>query len=188
MRSADVSFIGGKDGFQRIAVRGRQRRVIGTYTSSGPGIHPVGDAVARNVVLAGLVLLVSLAILVTHLRKGLKYARAEGRPTGAAGPSGRVAQTYVAAIAFVAILILVVTVIMTVYALCQIIAPGVFAASGGRVGASRSLIDSAYITLALLVVLAVHRGLVSPGIQVLDVWKRPKTPGSAPPETPSPPA
>jgi hypothetical protein len=94
----------------------------------------------------------------------------------------------VAAIAFVAILVLVVTVIMTVYALFQIVAPGVFAASGGRVGAARSLIDSAYITLALLVVLAVHRGLVSPGIQVLDVWKRRKAPGSPAQETPPPPA
>jgi hypothetical protein len=159
-------------------------RLIGTTTSSGPGIHPVGDAVARNVVLSGLVLLVSLAILVTHLRRGLEYARAEGRPTGAAGPSGRVAQTYVAAIAFVAILILVVTVIVTVYTLFQIAAPGVFAPSRGRVGSAKSLIDSAYITIVLLVVLGVHRGMVAPGIQVLDGWKRRKAPAS--PESPPP--
>lgn len=158
-------------------------RLIGTYSGpAGPGIHPVGDAVARNVVLSGLVLVVSLAILVVHLRKGLEYARAEG---SSAGPSGRVAQTYVAAVAFVSILVLVVAVILAVYTIFQLVAPGVFVASGGRVGAARSLIDSGYVALVLLAVLGTHRGLVAPGIQVLDVWKSRK---SAAPEAPQPPA
>ena len=143
-------------------------RLIGRSTASGPGIHPVGDAVARNVVLGGLVVVVSLAILVVHLRKGLEYARAEG---SSAGPSGRVAQTYVAAVAFVSVLVFVVALILAAYTIFQIVAPGVFAAASGRVGASRSLINDGYIALVVLVVLITHRRLVSPGIQILNGWK-----------------
>ena len=156
-------------------------RLIGKDSASGPGIHPVGDSVARNVVLAGLVLIVSLAVLVVHLRKGLEYARAEGHP---AGPSGRVAQTYVAAVAFVSILVLVIAVVVAMYTLFQLVAPGAFAASGGRVGAARTLINSGYVALVLVVVLGAHRALVSPGIQVLDLWK-PRQPTA--PEAPRPP-
>lgn len=157
-------------------------RLIGTSTASGPGIHPVGDAVARNAVLAGLVLVVSLVILVMHLGKGLEYARGEATPTG---PSGRVAQTYVAAVAFLSILIFVVAVVVAVYTIFQLIAPGVFAASGGRVTTARSLIDSGYVALVVLAVLVAHRRLVPPGIQVLDLWK---TGRSAAPESTQPPA
>jgi hypothetical protein len=152
-------------------------RLIGTTRAVGPAIHPVGDAVARNVVLSLIVLLVSVTIFAVHLGKGLEYARADGAP----GPSTRVAQTYVAAVAFVSILASVVTLIVAIYAIFQLIAPGVFAAGGGRSGAGRTLIDSVYVSAVLAVVLVTHHRLVPPGIQVLDVLLRRRAGHPAPP-------
>jgi hypothetical protein len=143
-------------------------RLIGTTRASGPGLHPVGDAVARDVVLSAIVLVVSVAILAVHLGKGLEYARADG----AAGPSARVAQTYVAAVAFVSVLALVVIVVAVVYSVFQLVAPGVFGAAGGRSGAGRTLIDTVYVSAVLGIVLVAHHRLVPPGIEVLDVLTR----------------
>ena len=77
-----------------------------------------------------------------------------------------------AAVAFVSILGLVIMVIVSAYTIFEIVAPGVFFASGGRTGASRSLIDTVYVALVLAVVLVSHHRLTAPGIQILDVVKR----------------
>ncbi|MGH9045641.1 MAG: hypothetical protein ACRDVP_12610 [Acidimicrobiales bacterium] len=151
-------------------------QLIGTTRLAGPGIHPVGDAVARGAVLSGIVVVVSLAILVVHLGKGLEYARADG---AARGPSGRVGQTYVAAVAFVSVLVFVLSVIVALYAVFKIIAPGVFGAAAGRTGAGRMIIDALWSAAVAIAVAASHRGLLPPGIQVLDLF-RGKPPSALP--------
>lgn len=155
-------------------------RLIGTVHASGPGLHPVGDSVARDAVMSGIVLVVSLGVLAIHLGKGLEYARAESGPPG---PSARVAETYVAAVAFVSILVLVVAVVLALYTVFQLIAPGVFAASGGRTGAARTLIDTGYVAVLIVAVLVTHHRLVTPGIQVLDVLRRRRSAPQAQPPT-----
>jgi hypothetical protein len=133
-------------------------RFIGSHSS------PIGDSVARTLVLAGLVTLVSLILLVTHLRRGLTLARADAALTS---PSRRVGQTYVSAVAFLSVLVFLVVSVLAVYLVFVIGGPGVFGSlGGGRVTAGRYLIEAAYLGLVAGVILWTHRNLVPPGLHV----------------------
>jgi hypothetical protein len=112
-------------------------------------------------VLGGLITVVSVAILVVHLRQGLLFARADGE----AGPSQRVARSYVAAVAFLSVLILLAGTVMGIYLLFEIAGPGIFGGSGGRIPAVRSLIIVAYVVLVADLILYTHRDLVTPGLR-----------------------
>jgi hypothetical protein len=144
-------------------------RLIGTHDS------PIADAVARAVVLGGLVMLASLVLLVTHLRRGIDLARAD--PEGP-GPSRRVGQSYVSAVAFVSMLVLLVVAILSVYLVFAIAGPGVFGSFGGRTSALRDLLLALYLGLVAVVVLRTHRSLVAPGLHLFgrgatDGWTGP---------------
>ncbi|MHB1582629.1 MAG: hypothetical protein ACYCU7_03670 [Acidimicrobiales bacterium] len=141
------------------------------------GGHGVADQVARGVLLGGLVAVVSLAVLVVHLGRGLAFARVD--PTG--GPSQRVARSYVAAVAFAAVLLLIVATIAVVYLVVDINAPGVFGI-GGTDEAARLLVVAAWLDLIALAILVTHRNLVSPGLRF---GRRPVVP--PPPPAPPPP-
>lgn len=133
------------------------------------GIHPIGDAAARGVVLGGLITLVSVAILVVHLRRGLAFAGADGTT----GPSQRVARSYVAGVAFLAVLTLLVAAVAAIYLLFVIAGPGVFGAGAGRIQAVRYLIVALYVGTVAGVILRTHRDLVTPGLRF---WKERPTP------------
>jgi hypothetical protein len=137
-------------------------QLIGSHPGiSRPGIHPIGDAAARGAVLGGLITLVSVAILFVHLRRGLLFARADGE----AGPSQRVARSYVAAVAFLSVLVLLAATVMGIYLLFEIAGPGIFGAGGGRIPAVRNLIVVAYVGLVAAFILHTHRDLVTPGLR-----------------------
>ncbi|HXA31822.1 MAG TPA: hypothetical protein VNV87_06155 [Acidimicrobiales bacterium] len=137
-------------------------QLIGSHPGpSLPGIHPIGDAAARGAVLGGLITVVSVAILVVHLRQGLLFARADGE----AGPSQRVARSYVAAVAFLSVLILLAGTVMGIYLLFEIAGPGIFGGGGGRIPAVRNLIIVAYVVLVADLILYTHRDLVTPGLR-----------------------
>jgi hypothetical protein len=155
----------------------------------GAGTHLVGDAVARAAVFGGIITVISVAVLMPHLRRGLALSSPDGTP------AKRVAQSYVSAVAFIAVLAAVVGLIVTIYAIFQIIAPGVFhsggatairsisfgparllapgkvlasggfhvqviAGSGGRIPALRHLLTSLYFMLAATIILCGHLRLV----------------------------
>jgi hypothetical protein len=137
-------------------------QLIGSHPGvSRPGIHPIGDAAARGAVLGGLITVVSLAILIVHLRRGLLFARADGE----SGPSQRVARSYVAAVAFLSVLVLLAATVIGIYLLFGIAGPGIFGGGGGRIPAVRNLIVVAYIGLVAGLVLHTHRDLVTPGLR-----------------------
>ena len=122
-----------------------------------PGI---GNAVARAVVIGGLITLLSGALLGIHLRRGVALIGSDP-----ASPSRRVAQSYVTGVAFLSVLILLVVSILAVYLLFALGGPGVFGSFGGRTPALRDLIDAVYVGLVAVTVLLTHRNMVTPGLQ-----------------------
>jgi hypothetical protein len=120
----------------------------------------IGNAIARAVVIGGLITLVSGALLWIHLRRGVALVGPD-----AASPSRRVAQSYVSAVAFLSILILLGVTIFAIYLVFALGGPGVFGSFGGRTPALRVLIDTVYVGLVAGAVLLTHRNLVTPGLQ-----------------------
>ncbi len=131
-------------------------RLIGSHSS------PIGNSIARLVVLGGLITLVSMVLLITHLRRGLVLVGTESM-----SPSRRVGQTYVSAVAFLAVLVLLVVTVLSAYLVFAIAGPGVFGSFGGRVPAIRYLIDAVYLGVVAGLILWTHRNLVPPGLHVL---------------------
>ncbi len=121
---------------------------------------PIGNAVARAVVIGGLITVLSGALLWTHLRRGVALVG-----PGAANPSRRVAQSYVSSVAFLSVLILLFVTIVAVYLVFALVGPGVFGRFGGRTPTVRDLIDAVYIGLVAGIVLLTHRNLVTPGLR-----------------------
>jgi uncharacterized membrane protein YecN with MAPEG domain len=129
-------------------------------------------------VLGALITVVSVAVLVVHLRRGLRFAVADGTT----GPSQRIARSYVAAVAFVSVLMLLLSAIAGVYLVFVLAGPGVFGFGVSRTLAGEALIVTAYVAVVALLILVTHRNLVSPGLRFL------KEPSPwAPSATPSPP-
>jgi hypothetical protein len=130
----------------------------------------IDDSVARTVVLAGLLTIVSVGLLAIHLRRGVALARAGAEATT---PSRRVGQSYVAAVYFFAVLVLLAVGVFSVYLLFALASPSVFGSFGGRSLVGRYLIDSVYLGALLGVVLWTHRDLVPPGIHLFAASSEP---------------
>jgi hypothetical protein len=120
----------------------------------------IGNAIARAVVIGGLITLLSGALLRIHLRRGVALVGSDP-----ASPSRRVAQSYVSGVAFLSVMILLVVSILAVYLLFALGGPGVFGSFGGRTPALRDLIDAVYVGVVAVTVLLTHRNLVTPGLQ-----------------------
>jgi hypothetical protein len=155
--------------------------LIGTHVgSSGAAIHPLGDAVARSVVLAGLVAAIGTILLVTHVPRGLGLS---GGADGRRGPAGRVAQSYATSVAFVAVAIASVSAIVLIYEVVRILGPGVFLLSGNRVDGLRTVVPAAYLMLASILLAVVHIRLLPPDVRGFVPFSRGATPPG--PSTPA---
>lgn len=144
------------------------------------------NSIARTAVAGGLVTLVSVLLLVTHLQRGVALARADDQM---AAPTRRVGQSYVSAVSFLAVLVLLVVTILSMYLIFAIAGPGVFGAFGGRSPAVRVLIESVYLGVVASVVLWTHANLVPPGLRIFKRIARPGGPGAvASASAPAPPA
>jgi hypothetical protein len=126
--------------------------LIGTTTSDAGGVHPVGDAVIRGCVLAGLVVVIVGSALAFHLRAGLRLAARDS----ADGPVGRVRSSYAAAVCFVAILLAVISFIVAIFQIFIIISPAIFAQSDNRIAPLRAFIPALYLGFASLFILLTH--------------------------------
>lgn len=143
----------------------------------------IGNAVARAVVLGGLVTAVSVALLVVHLRRGLDLAGAEGTPN----PSRRVGQSYVGVASFFGIVLVLLTAIAVVYLLFSLGGPGVFGSIDGRGTTTRVIADLLFLGAIGVVILRTHRDLVPPGLAILK-RRPPVTAAGAPAAAPPSPA
>ena len=133
-------------------------QLIGSHPSSGPTseIHPIGDMVARSIVLGLLVTAVSVWVLLAHVRRAFAVVADEPE----ASPSKRVAHTYVSGVAFISLLIVIAAVVVFVYSIFQILGPVTFASAGGRVGPFRHLLDAIWVGFAAGTILWSHINLV----------------------------
>jgi hypothetical protein len=119
--------------------------------------HPVGDSVTRVVVLGAVIVVIAALLLVTSLRRGLRFSElAQGFPS----PVARVAQSYAAAVSFAAVVIGAVSLAIFGYQVCRILAPGVFELSGSRVDAARVLLSALYLVFASAGIIAFHSRLL----------------------------
>jgi hypothetical protein len=153
-------------------------QLVGSHSSS------ITNPVARAVVAGGLITLVSLVLLVSHLQRGLSLTRTSGESPN---PSRRVGQSYVAIAAFVAIVSILATAVLSVYLLFAIAGPGVFGSFGGRGTAGRILVETVYLGLVAVLVLLTHRNLVPPGIRIFGKGPDPVGP-AVPPHLGMPPS
>jgi len=122
-----------------------------------PHYVPMGNQVAREVVIGALLAALFGAVWVVHLRRGIQTANGDEGPVR---PNTRVMNSYAGVVGFIYLLQLVVSFGAAVYLLLALIAPAVF----GSVGSSRSgtlaiLIDLVYIMVASAVVLMIHANL-----------------------------
>jgi hypothetical protein len=152
-------------------------RLVGSHSGS------ITNSVARTVVLGGLVTIVSVTLLITHLRRGLVLARDDAELPN---PSRRVGQSYVAAVAFLSVMVLLVVTVLSSYLIFVIAGPGVFGSFGGRGTATRFLVEAVYVAAVAGIVLWTHRNLVPPGLPIFRSAQGTDGPALAPSTTEGP--
>jgi hypothetical protein len=170
-----TSLIGSHHAANTAAGSGLGVQILGAAAGSQ---HPVGDAVARGVVIAGLLALVAGLVYLIHVRSGERATAGVAR----VDPAGRVRSSYVAAVSFVCVVIIVVSAVAGIYQVFRILGPGVFNAggSGSRVAAFRTMLPLAYLALAAGALLRIHLGQVPPESRPSFGWP---PPGGAPADT-----
>ena len=127
------------------------------FSLIAPHYSPMGNSIAREVVIGGLFVVIAGSVWVLHLRRGIETAAGDAGPVQ---PNTRVMNSYAGVVAFVYLLELVFSFGIAVYLLLALIAPGVF----GSIGSSRSgtlslLLDLLYIMVASAIVLMIHANL-----------------------------
>jgi len=127
------------------------------FSLIAPHYSPMGNGVAREVVIGALFVVIAGSVWVLHLRRGIEAA---GGDAGPVQPNTRVMNSYAGVVAFVFLLELVFSFGIGVYLVLALIAPGVF----GSIGSSRSgtlslLLDLVYIMVASAIILMIHANL-----------------------------
>jgi hypothetical protein len=127
------------------------------FSLIAPHYGPMGNAVAREVVIGALFVVIAGSVWVLHLRRGIDTASGDA---GTFQPNTRVMNSYAGVVAFIYLLELVFSFGIAIYLLLALIAPGIF----GSIGSSRSgtlalLLDLVYIMVASAIVLMIHANL-----------------------------
>jgi hypothetical protein len=152
------------------------------FSLIAPHYSPMTNAVAREVVVGALFLLIAGSVWLLHLRRGIDVAKGDSGPVQ---PNTRVMNSYAGVVAFIYLLQLILSFGIAVYLLLALIAPGVF----GSLGSSRSgtlalLLDLVYIMVASAAVLLIHADL---GPSVYPPRSGPRVTAPAAPAAPAPP-
>jgi hypothetical protein len=159
------------------------------FSLIAPHYSPMGNGVAREVVIGALFVVIAGSVFVLHLRRGIDTAAGDAGPVQ---PNTRVMNSYAGVVAFVYLLELIFSFGIAVYLLLALIAPGIF----GSLGSSRSgtlalLLDLVYIMVASAIVLMIHANL-GPSVfpprptRPVGVSAGPAAPSAPPPAAPSP--
>ena len=169
----------------QLAFAGSVLIMTALFSLVAPHYGPMGNQVAREVVIGGLFVVLAGGVWVVHFRRGIDTAKGDEGP---ARPNVRVMNSYAGVVGFIYLLQVIVTFGVAIYLLLSLIAPGVF----GSLGSSRSgtlavLLDVVYVMVASGVILMIHANL---GPSVFPPRPGPQlaaAPGPAP-ATVSPPA
>jgi hypothetical protein len=159
------------------------------FSLIAPHYSPMGNGVAREVVIGGLFVVIAGSVWVLHLRRGIDTAAGDAGPVQ---PNTRVMNSYAGVVGFVYLLELIFSFGIAVYLVLALIAPGIF----GSVGSSRSgtlalLLDLVYIMVASAIVLMIHANL-GPSVfpprpaRPVGAAASPAAPAAPPPAAPSP--
>jgi hypothetical protein len=157
------------------------------FSLIAPHYSPMGKAVAREVVIGALFVVIAGSVWVLHLRRGIETANGDSGPVQ---PNARVMKSYAGVVGFIYLLQLIFSFGIAIYLLLALIAPGVF----GSLGASRSgtlalLLDIVYIMVASAIVLMIHANLgpsVFPGRSARPMGTAPTAAPQAAPAAPVP--
>jgi len=76
-------------------------------------------------------------------------------------------RSYVAAVSFISVLIALISAMVLGYLIFQLVAPGVFGATGSRIDTLSSIIDSVYIVGATAFVFFAHQALAPAPLRLL---------------------
>jgi hypothetical protein len=125
---------------------------------------PSTNTVARIVVVGFLMVLVGGVAHLIHRQRGLALADSETNP---ASPTKRVLRSYVAAVSFISVLIALISTMVLGYLIFQLVAPGVFGASGSRIDTLSSIIDLVYVLGATAFVFLAHQALAPAALRLL---------------------
>lgn len=125
---------------------------------------PNTNTVARIVAVGFLMVLVGGVAHIVHRQRGLALSDSEPDPSS---PTKRVMRSYVAAISFISVLIALIATMVLGYLIFQLVAPGVFGASGSRVDTLSSIIDSVYIVGATAFIFFSHQALAPAALRLL---------------------
>jgi len=125
---------------------------------------PNTNTVARIVVVGFLMVLFGGVAHIIHRQRGLALADSETDPSS---PTKRVMRSYVAAVSFISVLIAFLSTMVLGYLIFQLIAPGVFGASGSRVDTLSSIIDLVYVVGATAFVFFTHQALAPAALRLL---------------------
>jgi hypothetical protein len=125
---------------------------------------PSTNTVARIVVVGFLMVLVGGVAHMIHRQRGLALSDSETDPSS---PTKRVMRSYVAAVSFISVLITLISAMVLGYLIFQLVAPGVFGATGSRVDTLSSVIDSLYIVGATAFVFFTHQALAPAALRLL---------------------
>jgi hypothetical protein len=125
---------------------------------------PSSNFVARMVVVGLLMVLVGGIAHMIHRQRGLALSDSESDPSS---PTKRVMRSYVAAVSFISVFIALISTMVLGYMIFQLIAPGVFGATGSRVDTLSSIIDLVYIVAATAFVFITHQALAPANLRLL---------------------
>lgn len=138
----------------------------GVFGSDGGSTHqhPLGDSVARQAVISGIVAIIAGVTCWLHLRAASRAA--EPVATGL-DPLARVRSSYVAAVSFVAVFLIIAASVVVIYDIFRGAAPGVFSSSGngGSVEVLRSMIPALFLALGAGAILVAHLRHAPPPFQ-----------------------
>jgi len=133
--------------------------LLGSHPSD-PASHAINaysDSVVRSLVLGVIVTAIAGYAYVIHRKRGIELAESD---EDASSPSKRVLRGYAAAVSFISTVIVILGGIAFFYEIFQIIAPGVFMASGSRVDSLKSLLDDVVLLGLAAFVFRSHQALV----------------------------
>ncbi len=133
--------------------------LIGSHSSdsSSHAINAYSDSVIRSLVLGVIVTAIAGYAYLIHRQRGIELAESDA---DASSPSKRVLRGYAAAVSFITTVIVILGSIALLYEIFQLIAPGVFMASGGRVDTLKSLLEDVVVLGLASYIFRSHQALV----------------------------
>lgn len=140
-----------------------------------PHYAPIGNSVAREVVIGALLLLIAGGMLSVHLRQGIAAARGDGRVDG---PNARVMHSYIGVVSFIYVFTAMIALGIVIYLIFQLAGPGVFG-GGSRAATLNTLLDLLYVLVASVGIVAYVVRLAPAGM--LKLPSRPASAAAPPP-------